>query len=276
MGIPGSRAPHSLPLCCIHAVDSGPFPRFALLTPSFSTQPLQALPDSCLRQGCPGLIPEEDLGWTALRTMELTWAEEALVWRAGEPVQMDALPSDLRGWSQWVGKGVAMVAHSLRTTQQWHLSSYGVPGFFLKLSLFWSSLLLSLQAVFFTANICPLPGFMLQTPLSRTQPPLAMRHTTQARVCRAEAQTMSTVLTLSCLSQTVHCVLLWSHKCPFMSQLISPPWRGCFSECGNFSPSASYKGCWYLFWFFFSFFLSFILPGCEGIFLVFLGVQIFC
>ena len=38
---------------------SGPLPGSTLLIQCFSTQPLPASEDSCLRQGCPGLIPEE-------------------------------------------------------------------------------------------------------------------------------------------------------------------------------------------------------------------------
>ena len=45
------------------------------------------------------------------------------------------------------------------------------PGFFRKLSGLWSSLLLSLQAVFFTANSCPLTRSALQTPRSSTHTP---------------------------------------------------------------------------------------------------------
>ena len=39
----------------LHTANSSPLPRSALLTPCFSTQPLPALMDTCLRQGCTGL-----------------------------------------------------------------------------------------------------------------------------------------------------------------------------------------------------------------------------
>ena len=53
-----------IPSGCLCAANSGPLPGFALLTSHFSTQPLPALAASCLRLGCPGLIPEEALAWT--------------------------------------------------------------------------------------------------------------------------------------------------------------------------------------------------------------------
>ena len=126
----------------------------------------------------------------------------------------------------------------------------------------------------FTANsrlplwICtPNPTF--QHPASL----LNKRLTTQAGMCWALAQTMRAVLTLSCLPQTVYCILLWSPEGLFLSQLTSPP-LGSFSECRDLlSHLASWQGCLSLFWFLFSFFLSFVLSSCEGIFLVLLGVQ---
>ena len=69
----------SFPSSCLHATSIGPLPRSDLLTPRFSTQPLPALIDSCLRLGCPGLIPEEALAWVTLRTLKPAWEEEALV-----------------------------------------------------------------------------------------------------------------------------------------------------------------------------------------------------
>ena len=94
----------------------------------------------------------------------------------------------------------------------------------------------------------PNPTFQHPAPLHNR------RHTTQAGVCRVVTQTKCTFLTLSCLPQTIHCILPKSHKGPFLSQLISPP-RGGFSECGNLSsPSASRQVCWSLFRFLFSFF----------------------
>ena len=97
----------------------------------------------------------------------------------------------------------------------------GVPGFFHKLPQLWSSLLLSLQAVFFMANSCPLPGTKptFQHPASLRN----RRHTTQAGVCKPVAQIVQAVLTLSCLPQTIGCILLQSSKVLFLSQLISPP-----------------------------------------------------
>lgn len=65
------------------AANTGPLPRSTLLTTSFSTQPPSALAASCLRLGCPGLIPEEALAVVVLRTLETVQVEEALAWRGG-------------------------------------------------------------------------------------------------------------------------------------------------------------------------------------------------
>lgn len=124
---PSCRTPHFCLFGCICTANSGPLPRSALWAPYFSTQNPPALANSPLRQGYPRLTPEEALGWAVLRSLEPRW-EEALTWEVGEPVQMGAPSSVCRGWSQWVGKGVAMAALPLlcRTMTCFH----GVLGFF--------------------------------------------------------------------------------------------------------------------------------------------------
>ena len=59
------------------------------------------------------------------------------------------------------------------------------------------------------------------------------RRHTQAGVCRALVQTKDIVLTLPCLPQTAHYILLWSPKGSFLSQLISPLWRSGFLSTGT-------------------------------------------
>ena len=62
---------------------------------------------------------------------------------------MGASSSACRGRrSWWVWKGVVMVALSLVHQSTMTFCFYGVPDFFCRLSWMWSSLLLSLQAVF--------------------------------------------------------------------------------------------------------------------------------
>ena len=77
-GIPSCASPHSCPHCYIRAAYNTPLPGSVLPTPHFSTQPQPASADSHPRQGSPGLIPKEALGWAALRPLEPTWAEETL------------------------------------------------------------------------------------------------------------------------------------------------------------------------------------------------------
>ena len=67
-----------VPSACLPAANSSSHPGSALLTPRFSTQPLPALADSCLRLGRPGLIPEEALVEAVLRIPEPAQAEGAL------------------------------------------------------------------------------------------------------------------------------------------------------------------------------------------------------
>ena len=121
----------------------GPLPETTLLTPHLSTQTPPALVGSRLRQGHPGLIPEEALPWAALTTLNASWMEEAFAQGVGEPDQMGALPSALGdrtsgGEADYNGLP-AYACHS------------GIPCFcgimgFCKLSWSWSSLFLSLQA----------------------------------------------------------------------------------------------------------------------------------
>ena len=59
------------------------------------------------------------------------------------------------------------------------------------------------------------------------------RRHAQARVYMASVQTKGTVLTLPCLPQTAHYILLWFPKGSFLSQLISPLWRDGFLNTGR-------------------------------------------
>lgn len=182
---------------------------------------------------------------------------------------MSAPPSACMGWSGWMGMGIKMtappVAHDLAVVPCF----YGVLAFFCRLSQLLNSFFLSIQALFTTTS-CPLPGSMSKPHFPALSPPLDRRHMTQAGLDKAAVETMCTVLTLSCLSQMVHHILLWSSEGPFLSPQISPPW-GDFLIKNLFSPSAFPQGCRSFFWFFF--FFSFSLPHCEGIFPVLLCVQ---
>lgn len=129
---------------------------------------------------------------------------------------------------------------------------YGVLAFFCRLSQLLNSLFLSIQALFTTTS-CPLPESMSKPHFPSLSPPLDRRHITQAGLDKAAVETMCTVLTLSCLSQMVHHILLWSSEGPFLSLQISPPW-GDFLIKNLFSPSAFPQGCRSFFWFFFFFF----------------------
>ena len=154
-GIPGHASPHSRPLCCIHAAYSGPLHGSILPTPRFSTQPPLALADSHPRQGHPGLIPKEALGWAVLRSLEPTGGGDSSP-GAGRPSQMGAPPSAHQSW--WVGKGIIMAAPPLLCHSAMVSCYYGVPGFFCRLFQLWSSLLLSLQAVFSQPTAVPSLG----------------------------------------------------------------------------------------------------------------------
>ena len=222
-------------------------------------------------QGHPELIPKEALGWAARRALEAMQVKEALAW---VPAQMCALPSACMGWrSQQVGKRIAMFAPSLVCHSTMMPCFYGSRAFSANFPGCGAPYSCPFRLSFHSQQLFPLWIHTPDHPLQHPVPLRSKRHMTQAAVRQAAARTMRTILTLSCLSQTVHCILLWSPEGPFLSQLISPTWGG-FSECRGLSlPSASHQGCWSLFWFLFSFFLSFILPGWERIFLVFLGVQ---
>ena len=122
----------------------------------------------------------------------------------------------------------------------------------------------------FIANSCCLPGSTLQTLLPSNQPLFHDRRPmTLAGVC--SAQTICSVLTLSCLPQTVLCIPQ-SPQSPFLSKLISPPCVFLSDYKKLSSPSTFHHNCW-TFVLFLSFFLPFILTSCEGVFLNSLGIQ---
>ena len=106
-GIPGHASPHSCPLCCICTANSAPLPISVLPTPHFSTQPLPASADCCPRQGCPGLIPKEALGWAALRPQNphgrrRPWPEGQAGPLRWEPLPVPPEAEEAGGW----GKGL--------------------------------------------------------------------------------------------------------------------------------------------------------------------------
>lgn len=101
------------------------------------------------------------------------------------------------------------------------------------------------------------------------------RHTWRLECTWLQYKPRGTVLTLPCLPQTAHYILLWFPKGSFLSQLISPLWRDGFSEYRKISPHLQpptrVSGPFFdsFSFFFFSFFH---LPDCKGIFLVLLFV----
>ena len=153
-----------------------------------------------------GLIPEEALGWVAFRTLEAMQEKETLAWGVGR------LKLVARG-------GLIPVHHSTMMP-----CFYGVPGFFQKLYWLWTyscnfrlsfhSQQLSFPWICAANHTFQHPAFLHNR-----------RHTTQAGVCRAVAQTVHSVyfvlfslynlLTLSCFPQTVCCILFSPLKVPF-------------------------------------------------------------
>ena len=75
--------------------------------------------------------------------------------------------------------------------------------FFSKISWFWSSLLQSLQVLSSQATAIPFLGHPINSTFQLSVPLHTRRHTTQAGVHKAAAQTTYTYLTLSFLQQTV-------------------------------------------------------------------------
>ena len=112
------------------------------------------------RQGHPGLIHREALGW----------AEETLAQGADGPAQMGAPPSAQRSW--WMGKGVVMAAPPFVHHSAMMPCFYGVPGFFCRLSRLWNSLLLSLLAVFSQPTAVPSLGPCSKPHFPAPRPPL--------------------------------------------------------------------------------------------------------
>ena len=76
------------------------------------------------------------------------------------------------------------------------------------------------------------------------------------------------VLTLSCLPQTICCILLWFPKGLFLSKLISPLWWSFSEWWGLLSPSAPHKSFWSIFLFYYFYLLSFILLGVQSLMLM--------
>ena len=172
------------------------------------------------------------------------------------------------------GRGIWKVHHPATLRHSTMTSCLcGVLGFFHKRSWFWRSLLLSLQAVFSQPTALSSLGRLSKPPFQHPDLLCSRRYKAQAGMRRATAQTMCALLTLPCLPQTtLYGVSLGSPEGPFLSQLIFPP-SGVFSECGDLPlPSALLCSCLLIPLFFF---LSFLIPSCQGIFLVLLGVPSF-
>lgn len=172
----------------------GPLPETTLLTPHFSTQTPPALVGSRLRQGHPGLIPEEALPWAALMTPNTSWMEEAFARGLGEPDQMGAPTSVLEDRTSCGDMGnnglPACACHSGMPC------FYGIMAFY-KLSWQWSSLFLSLQA-FHSQQLSPLRGSTPYFPAPNT--PIPPEQETQLRLGCMGLQYRSHIQFLLCLA----------------------------------------------------------------------------
>ena len=163
-GTPSLASPLSRHLCCIHTANSVPLPGSVLPTPHFSIQPPPTSVDSHPRQGHLGLIPKEALGWAALRPPEPS--------QAGGKAQKGAPPSASGCQrSRPVGEGVIMAAAPLARHSTRMPCFCGVPGFFCRHSPLWSSLLLSLQAVFSQPIAVPSLGLHSKPHFPAPSPP---------------------------------------------------------------------------------------------------------
>ena len=148
---------------------------------------------------CPG---RGDLG------LKCVWRASLLRW-----VHLPGLVGAEAGVWGW---GLQCQPRLLLTTQQWCLASV----------VSWPS-----SADFpscWTPYSCPfrLPSQPAAVPFlgpcSKPHFPVPSLLYTWLRLGKAAVQTVCTVLTLSCLPQMVHRVLLWSSEVPFLSPLISP------------------------------------------------------
>ena len=106
---------------------------------------------------------------------------------------------------------------------------YDTLGFFQKLSHLWSSLFLFLQAVFSKPTAVPSWVHSPNPTFEHLAPLYARRHTTQAGVHKAAAQTTYTYLTLSFLQQTVA-----AFPSDPLKLCLSPSW---FPHCESISLS---------------------------------------
>ena len=175
-GIPSHTSPHSCPLCCICTANSVPLPGSILPTLHFSTQPhptpppqhqWSLVPGSCAQGWFPRRLWD---GWCSGPWSPHRWRTPQTEGRVSRlrceplPVPMEAKEGSWR-----LGK----VALSLAC--HWTMMScfYGISDFFHRLSWLWSSLLLSLQAVFSqptavpSLGSCSKPHFPEPSPVSQ-------------------------------------------------------------------------------------------------------------
>ena len=207
-----------------------------------------------------GVAATTGVWWIACSSGD--WQAVATVW--GTLSLLGVPPSDCEGQRSWQeGKRVVLVALPLVCHQQWQLASMVSQAFSVNFPICGAPYSCPFGLSFHSQELSP-PWVHVPNPTFQHQDPFHNRRlTTQAEMFRAVVQTMQAVLTFF-LPSTGHplhspltcCVLLWSPKGLFLSQLISSP-RGSFSKCKDLpSLSASRQGCWSLLWFllFFSFF----------------------
>ena len=143
------------------------------------------------------------------------------------------------------GEGVAMAAPPL--VHHWTIMPcfYGGLGVFHKLSWLWSSLLLSLQAVFSQPTAVPSVGPCSKLHFLAPAPLHNRRHMTQTGVHSAAAETMRSSYFVLPATDCLLCSSIPQRSLPVPANF--PIMRG-FSKCGNLSSSsASCQGCWPLF-----------------------------
>ena len=252
---------------------SSPLPRSTVLTACFSPRPPPALEASCLRLGCPGLIPA--LMVAVLRTLELAWVEEALAWRVDEPPQMGCPPSAHGGKGPAGGEGGCRGDPMPCTLLNNGALIYRAPGFFWKRSQLWSFFLLSLGLSLHSQQLSP-PWVHTPTPTFQHPAPFCIRrHITQDVVHRASGidHVCSSYFVLPSTDRLLHFPLS-PQRFPFCPSWL-PHHGWAFPRVGT-SPHCQFptSGAGLLpFPLVFLFLFFFILTGPVRIFLILLGVR---